>query len=410
MTDKLVHIVGISGGRESVPPATREIIETAELLIGGARLLKMFPEIKAERLAIGHNLPEVIAAVKDNLPRRRVVVLASGDPNCYGIAKNLTGALGPDNIKIIPGISAFQLAFAAVKISWDDAVLSSVHSRPIDDIIGLVRQNQKVSLLTDRDNTPSKVAQTLIAAGIDRQVYVCQDLGTGDEQVFSGTLAEVAAAEFSPLNVMILLGELPPKQDMPFFGQDDTSFIFRTPDKGLITKMEVRAISLAKLGLRDDSVVWDIGAGSGSVSIEAARVARCGRVFAIERAAESLEGLKANVAKFSDGNISVIEGGAPEALIGLPDPDAVFIGGSGGRINKILAKISGRLNTQGRIVLNLATIENLTEARQALNDLGFDSDMIMLNISRSRAIGSLTRFEPLNPVFILSAQRQKEVN
>ncbi|APV45100.1 precorrin-6B C(5,15)-methyltransferase (decarboxylating) [Dehalogenimonas formicexedens] len=409
MTDNLVHIVGVSGGRECIPPATSEIIDRAELLIGGARLLKMFPEINAEKLAIGNNLSEVITTIKHALTHRRVVVLASGDPNCYGIARNLTEALGTEQVKIIPGVSSFQQAFAAVKLPWDDAVLSSVHARPIEDIIGLVRRASKVALLTDKDHTPSNVARALIEAGIERQVYICQDLGTSDQRVYSGSLEETAKTEFSPLNVMILVsGPLPEKSSMPLIGQVDESFSQRTPDKGLITKMEVRAVSLAKLALREDSVVWDIGAGSGSVSIEAARLARRGHIFAVERSPESLEGLKANVEKFGLGNVSVIAGSAPGALAGLPDPDAVFIGGSGGSMADVLAMVAGKLRRGGRIVINLATLENLAEASRSLQTLGFDTDTLLVNIARSRAIGNLTRLEPLNPVFIVTATRQGE--
>jgi len=308
----------------------------------------------------------------------------------------------------LAGVSSFQQAFAAIKTSWDDAVLSSVHARPIDDVIDLVRRNAKVALLTDKDHSPSKIARTLLGAGIERQVYVCQDLGTDEEKVFSGTMSEVAEKEFSPLNVMILIGTPAPSPSVPMIGQDDASFTFRTPDKGLITKQEIRAISLAKLGLREDSIVWDIGAGSGSVSIEVARLARRGKIFAIERSPESLEGLKANVAKYSEGNISIITGGASEALEGLPFPDAVFIGGSGGRMAEVLGMATTKLKSSGRIVLNLATLENLAEVRQTLGDLGFQSEVTLVNISRSRPIGNLTRLEPLNPVFIITAARQRE--
>lgn len=406
MTESKVYIVGISGGRESVSPASQKIIERAQLLIGGTRLLNLFPEILTERLPVKDNLSEVIAAVKNAVGQRRVVVLASGDPNCYGIAKNLVEAIGPERIEIIPGVSSFQQAFAAIKTSWDDAVLSSVHARPIEDIIDLVRRNAKVALLTDKDNTPAKVARALIHAGIERKVYVCQNLGTDDKKIFSGNLRETAAEEFSPLNVMILIGTPAASPPVPVIGQDDASFTCRTPDKGLITKQEIRAISLVKLALREDSIVWDIGAGSGSVSIEAARLARLGKIFAIERSPESLEGLIVNVAKYGAGHVAVVAGGAPEALAGLPDPDAVFIGGSGGRMTEVLSVVAAKVKRGGRIVLNLATLEHLTEARQTLETLDFESDLIMVNISRSRPIGKLTRLEPLNPVFIITAIRQ----
>jgi precorrin-6Y C5,15-methyltransferase (decarboxylating) len=175
-----------------------------------------------------------------------------------------------------------------------------------------------------------------------------------------------------------------------------------------MTKEEVRAVALFKLRLRPDAVVWDVGAGSGSLAIEAALVARDGHVYAVERRPEAVAALRSNLTRFPRPNLTVVEGEAPEALAGLPDPDAVFVGGSGGRLAEVLACVAGRLRPRGRIVVDLASLENLEVARAALSCLGFHWQVSAVNVARSRPLAGLTAFESLNPVFVVSAWRGEE--
>ena len=190
------------------------------------------------------------------------------------------------------------------------------------------------------------------------------------------------------------------------WGLRDEEFEQRRPLRGQITKREVRAVSLYCLGLRPDSIVWDIGAGTGSISIEAAFIANRGRVFAIERDLDSIELLEANVARYGGGNIDIVAGAGPPALLGLPDPDAVFVGGSGGNLEEILRVAAGRLRDGGRMVANFATLERTNDTHQWLQKKGFCSEISMINAARSRPMpdGSV-RLEALNPVFIVSAWR-----
>lgn len=188
-------------------------------------------------------------------------------------------------------------------------------------------------------------------------------------------------------------------------GIPDGEFFQRHPRKGLITKMEVRVIALAKLGLREDSVVWDIGAGSGSISIEAAMAARRGWVFAIEHNAADVQNIVRNVEKFGTANVQIVPTLAPQGLETLPDPDAIFIGGSGGRLKAILEAASQRLRPGGRLVMNAASVENLSTTLAFLKTLGWPGEVTMVAVARSQSTGELTRFESLNPVFILSAQQ-----
>ena len=188
-------------------------------------------------------------------------------------------------------------------------------------------------------------------------------------------------------------------------GIPDSEFFQRYPRKGLITKMEVRVISLARLNLREESVFWDIGAGSGSISIEAAMIVKRGKVFAIEKNPHDIQNIKKNIKKFGVSNIEIIPMFAPEGFDVLPDPDATFIGGSSSRLKGILECVCQRLNPYGSIVMNAASVENLSIALGVFKRLGWPTEITMVMIARSKTTGALTRFESLNPVFVLIAQR-----
>ena len=191
-------------------------------------------------------------------------------------------------------------------------------------------------------------------------------------------------------------------------GISDEDFEQRRPLRGQITKREVRAVSLYSLGLRLDSIVWDIGAGTGSVSVEAGLVAREGRVFAIERDEESLPLLQRNVDQWGGGNVSIVPGEAPEALAQLPDPDSVFVGGSGGNLAGILEVVAQRLSCRGHIVANLAALERTQEVYRRLNDMGFATDLVMVSAARGKGLPDGTlRLESLNPVFIVTGRREE---
>lgn len=193
------------------------------------------------------------------------------------------------------------------------------------------------------------------------------------------------------------------------WGLADAAFAQRKPRRGQITKREVRAVSLYSLGLRPDSVVWDIGAGTGSVAVEAAVIAHRGRVYAVERDEAGLPLLERNVAEYSPGNVRVIPGAAPGVLSGLPDPDAVFIGGSGGQLPELLDTAARRLKSGGRIVANLAAMERANETYRRLRGHGFRVEMALVNAARSKELGDGTvRLEALNPVFVVTAWRESD--
>jgi precorrin-6Y C5,15-methyltransferase (decarboxylating) len=400
-----VYILGMApDGAASLLPGARRILDRAEMVFGGKRLLDAFPSLNSEKGIINNNLAEVSDLIRRNLGHKRMVVLASGDPNFYGIASYLVGKLGKDVVEIVPNVSAMQVAFAHIKESWDDAVFVSVHSRPIEDIVETVRSNHKIGIFTDKKHTPAAVAKVLLEHGVDNyRAYVCQDLGTSQERIRATDLNRLTRQRFSPLNILILLREKSATSPRQILGIPDASFHRRRD--GLITKQEVRAISLAKMQLNNESVLWDIGSGSGAVAIEASFLAGKGYIYAIEKNDADVAIIRKNVQKFHAPNIEVVHAFAPEYLSELSDPTAVFIGGSGGRLEEILNLAGRRLKPGGRIVLNIVTLENLEAAVNALKTRGFAPEVTLVNIARSTNITRLTRFEALNPVFVVAASR-----
>ncbi|MCI0528166.1 MAG: precorrin-6y C5,15-methyltransferase (decarboxylating) subunit CbiE, partial [Nitrospira sp.] len=414
-----VYIIGMGDdGPKGLSQTTLGIIEKTDLLFGGERHLSFFPNFNGEKITIKSNLKEIADLIKRNLGTRKSVVLASGDPNFYGIARYLISKLGKEAFEILPAISSMQLAFARVKESWDDAVLVSVHGRPIQAIIEQVRSSPKIGIFTDDEHAPGEIARILMEHGLNEyQAFVCENLGGEDERVTETSLEELPAMEFSPLNVLILKktgeNQQPGSQSEPRpahtkypFGIPEDEFECMKPRRGLITKTEVRVISLSKMALQKDSVVWDIGAGSGSVSIESALLAPMGRVYAIEKDEEDVAIIHRNLAKFQTLDVRVIHGRAPEALSDLEPPDAIFIGGSGGGMEKILTVCLERLKPGGRLVVNLATIENLSEAYGYFKERKINMDVSQVQVSRGSPILNLTRFEAFNPVFVIAVRKE----
>jgi precorrin-6Y C5,15-methyltransferase (decarboxylating) len=238
---------------------------------------------------------------------------------------------------------------------------------------------------------------------------VCEDLGGPDERVSRHSPADLGQETFSPLNVVILLrsGHSPVASglDVPLLGIPESALLRRPGPRGMITRREVRLMALCHLELFPGDVLWDVGAGSGSVSLEAARLSPRLRLFAIERDEESFARLTANVARFGRGQVTAIHAEAPEGLAGLPDPDAVFIGGSGGRLPALLQAAASRLRPAGRLVLNCITLEALSRGWEGLCQLGLQPEVTSVQLARSRPLGRLHGLEPDKPLFILRARK-----
>ncbi len=408
----IIHVVGVGNeGRESLMPRALAVIQNADVLAGGQRLLDYFQDVPAEQVKIGAQVDEVLAALAARRGERRIVVLATGDPNYFGISRALLRHVPAEDLEIWPNVSALQWAFAKAREPWDDAAFLTVHGRSMAGLVEAVRGQRKICLFTDERNTPAAIARVLRDAGLgDFRAILCEDLGGPAERVTRLSLEELATRDAHPLNTLILLASgAPPSSASPACapGLPEEAFDQRKPKLGLITKREVRVLSLARLALSPDSVVWDIGAGSGSVSIEAARLASRGRVFAIEKNAEDVEIIRANVAKFAVPHVSVLHARAPEGLDELPEPDAVFVGGSGGNLGEILGIVVARLRPYGRIVVNAITLDTLHDAVTAFRRLGLAHEAILVSIARSKPLLDMMSFEALNPVYVVTAWKSE---
>jgi precorrin-6Y C5,15-methyltransferase (decarboxylating) len=251
-----------------------------------------------------------------------------------------------------------------------------------------------------------------LARGLDYfRAYICENLGGPDERVTQGELADIKEMEFSPLNVLILKRKpgRPDQQQRPVhlraFGNPDDAFAQSRPKSGLITQAEVRAIALSQLNIQPGSIVWDIGAGSGSVAIEAASLAQPGTVFAVEQDAADYHLILANAETFGVRNLSAVHGSAPAVFSELPTPDAVFVGGTGHEVARLLEAAYAALRPGGRLVVNVATLENLSAVYAVLKSLSPSVQVLLINLARGTEQLETLRFEAVNPTFLLSVSK-----
>jgi len=413
-TKEKVYVVGIGeNGLDGLTAAARELVEQAELLVGEDHTLELVPQGDAERLVVGTSLDEAVERIEAS-PEKKIVVLASGDPLFYGVARYLCDRLGKQRFEVLPHVSSMQLAFARVKESWEEAFLTNLATHGLASVLGQIRTAEKVGLFTSEAYPPAVVARTLLDARIDYFTgYVCENLSSPDERVTQGELSELVEHEFAPLNVMILVRK-PHVPDRPaeligqrLFGNPDDAFHQLKPKRELVTPAEIRAIALAELDLGPASVVWDVGAGCGSVSIEAAQIAREGRVYAVEQDLEDYQLIIDNAKRFGVTNLIPVLGRAPEALKDLPEPDAVFVDGSGRNICNLVEAAYRRLRVGGRLVATLAGIDNVAQTEQLLRRCCPDVKVWMINLARGNYQLERVRFESLNPTFLVATVKPK---
>ncbi|HLM16967.1 MAG TPA: precorrin-6y C5,15-methyltransferase (decarboxylating) subunit CbiE, partial [Acidimicrobiia bacterium] len=319
----------------------------------------------------------------------RVCVLASGDPGFFGIVRLLGMRVGTDNLVVHPAPSSVSLAFARLGWSWDDALVVSAHGRPLAEAIASVLRAPKAAVLTSPDNPPEAIGAALLACGSSpRSTAVLTRIGEVDEAVFEGDLDALAAGSFDPMSVVVLRDPVVTTSGPSVtWGRDESDFEHRN---GMITKAEVRSVVLAKLALPRAGVLWDLGAGSGSVGIEAARLCPGLRVFAVERDAESVARIQTNAATHGV-SIDVVHGDVAEVLGTLPDPDRVFVGGGG--LDGLDASLT-RLRAGGGVVATFALVDRAVLAWRRLGNL------IQLSVARGTAAGDGVRLQPQNPVFV----------
>ena len=409
-----VYIVGIGDdGVEGMTSYARRLVESADMLLGPKFSDGLLPsEVSSRFIEVAH-LEEIVERI-ESAGTKQVVVLASGDPLFYGVARYVCSKLGKDRFEVVPHVSSMQLAFARVKESWEEAFLTNLSGQSIERILDRIRTSETIGLFTSEQWPPSAVARALVEDGIDYfQAYVCENLGSPDERVTQGSLQEIAKDSFGPLNVMILVRK-PRTADKPgavgesLFGNPDDAFLQSRPKRGLLTPCEVRSLALAQMAIRRDSIIWDVGAGSGSVALEAARLARDGHSYAIEMDPDDHMLIRDNAERFGVGNLMAVLGRAPEAWADLPDPDAIFVGGSSRDCAMLVELAWKRLKPNGRLVTALASIENLTAVHALLRRQSGETHHWLVSIARGIEQLDRIRFESLNPVFLIASTKQDD--
>ncbi|MGD0677349.1 MAG: precorrin-6y C5,15-methyltransferase (decarboxylating) subunit CbiE [Polyangiaceae bacterium] len=405
---KAVTVIGIGDdGCASLTSRAVNAVAKAQVLVGGERHLAFFPQFAGERISLKGPLDAAIERVAALADEHQVCVVASGDPLFFGIGGRIAARLGTEHVEFVPAPSSVQWAFARTGMIWDDAEFVSVHGRSAEGFVSRVRRASKVAVFTDAESTPARLAARLIEHGdVEWIAWVCERLSGPSERVRRFELPRLADThDIDPLNVLLLVrpGHFRGPPIIPFLHED--AFAKKMPKNGLITKREVRLLSLASLALRVDSVLWDIGAGSGSVSIEAAMLAPRGRAYAIEVDPEGASICRDNVRTFGVDNVHVVEGRAPEALLGLEAPDAVFVGGSKGSMDEIVRAALDALRPGGRLVINAVTLENLAEAYGALRGRDLDPEVTLVQVSRGVPLARYKRYEALNPIQILTVEK-----
>lgn len=410
-----IHVVGIGlDGAAGLGETARQILPQAAILVGSDRHLAYFSQHPAQRIVLG-DLRQAIEQMRQLLATKHpIVVLASGDPLFFGIGRLLLSEFPAKLLTFHPHLSAIQLAFSRVKLPWQDAKIVSIHGRSLDELTRALQQGAaKIAVFTDAEHSPQAIARLVLSLDLPSsyQFWVCEALGGSEERVQSLTPPEILTHSFAPLNVVILQRQTAAAIDLaslPAFGLADSSFVSFDDRPGLITKREVRILALGELALQNGQIVWDVGAGTGSVSIEIARLLPQSQIYAIEKSAAGFALISENATRFRVANVIPVHGAAPIVLENLPAPDRIFIGGSGGNLLELLAACRSRLRPNGRIVLALATLEHLHSAIAWGQAQQWRYHLLQVQLARSIAVASLTRLAPLNPVALLTLQASQD--
>jgi precorrin-6Y C5,15-methyltransferase (decarboxylating) len=398
-----IFVIGIDGTGALSEKAVKALSKGVVVLTSERvnLVFSKYPQYETvrEKIKIINKIEDTISFLKE--ASGPVPVLASGDPLFFGIATKILKEFPPEEVEIIPAISSIQFAFSAIKEPWEDAYFISLHGDKtrewgLEDLPLLCELHPKLVIFTGGENTPSKIMEYLPEGS---HIHLMERLGHPDEKITEGTRTLFLNGVFSEPNLIIVN---PPLKETPFaFGLNEADFAH---DKGLITKDEVRAVALHKLTLPRKGVLWDIGAGSGSVSIEAKRIAPGLDVYAIEKGPLRVKNIKTNIRNLRGGRITVIEGKAPEVLAGLPAPARVFIGGGGESLSSIIGSVS-RAMERGILVIAVVTLETLEQALSSLRENGFKTKICSVSIARGEPVGERHYMKALNTVFLLKGTK-----
>ena len=397
-----ITLIGMgSGCPESLTVQGYAALREADLILGARRLLSALPAGCTENRAAAY-LPDEILELLHASGCENAALLYSGDTGFYSGASALVERLQAQGYQpvVLPGLSSVQMLSAALGRPWQDWKLVSAHGRACDPVAEILAHPQ-VFFLTGGGDTPATLCAKLTAAGLGAaHALVGENLGTPDEKIHFGTAQELAGQTFASLSVLLVEHAVHPERRTP--GLPDEAFI-----RGEVpmTKQEVRAAALAKLAVRPADTLWDVGAGTGSVSVELALAAPQGHVYAVECEPDACALIRRNREKFAAWNLSLIEGRAPAALEALPAPDAVFIGGTKGSMAAVVDTVLAK-NANARICIAAIALESLSAAIAALTAHGLSAEVTQLAVSRTRPAGRLHLLTANNPIFLITGERK----
>lgn len=394
----MVYIVGIGpGSKEYILPQAIKVLESSDEIIGFGRAINSLDFIDSKKVKV-NKISDVIEYLEVN-KHKNIAVAASGDPLFYGITNYLKSNYDGE-INIVPGITSFQYLAAKLNKPWQNAFLGSLHGREQSFLKGVLENNLSI-WLTDSKNSPQALAKILLENGLNPYIYVGENLSYEDERIECGTAEDIRSKEFKGLSIMIVEREEVDIKDKELhFIKDDELIRGNCP----MTKEEIRILSIAKLNLREDSYVLDVGAGTGSISVQAAKFCPVGKVVAIEKDEDAIDTIKKNVTKFKLNNLELIEGEAMEVINSINYSfDSIFIGGSGGNIEDIIKEYGKKLLPGGKMILNFITINNLYKAMDALKKLGYKVSCTQVSISKTK--GESYMLFGNNPIFIIEGEK-----
>ena len=400
-----VNIVGIGPGNpELLTAAARQAIEKSNILIGDKRMLAAF----ADENKIIHptiKVAEIVEAIQKADAMDEIAVLVSGDVGFFSLAKTISGKLPECNCTRYCGISSLVYFASKLEMSWDDAKIVSMHGRE-QKLVAAVAQNEKVFSLTGGDNSPHVLCQKLCDHGLgDVKVYVGENLSYAEEKITCATAEEISKLKFPSLSVMMIINEKASAFEYAVHGLADELFM---RSKVPMTKQEVRSVSISKLQPKATDLIYDIGAGTGSCSIELALLARKGKVYAFERNPVAVELLGKNKELFAVTNLEIIAGEALENIKKMPAPDCVFVGGSGGDLCEMLDIIYSK-NSACRVVINAITIETLAEVAAYYNARkDYELEVVNVFAARSKKLGNYNLMMAQNPVYVMTALKKED--
>lgn len=396
-----IVVIGVAG--REIAAGARPLLDRAGLVAGGERHLLDLGVEPGRALALRGDLSEALDRIDGT--EGNVAVLASGDPGFFGIVRILAERFGPERMLVIPAVSAVSEAFARAGLPWDDALVVSAHGRDPRRAVNVCRAYPKVAVLTSPAFGPVELAGAL--EGTARSFVVAERLGETGERVYEGDATEIGRMSWEDPNVVVVYDAARAVGTKGWIsGRSGSPGEWALPERefehrsGMITKSEARALVLARLGPGLGDLIWDVGAGSGSIAVECARLGAA--AIAVERDGESCDRIRRNAARH-DAYVQVIEGAAPEALNGLPEPDAVFVGGTGRGFEEVVKYAAVR--ARRCVVLTLITLERVVPAAEILEGCGLAVETTLLQASRVKGAGSLHRLAAETPVFVVAGHR-----